>query len=290
MGTLAAKIKKTMDAVAGNKINLEARLCMVTIGLFDSGFGGLTVVREVKHQLPGASVEFYGDNGRAPYGLLSKETIVGYARQILDFLAGKKVDIVIIACNTATVASWEEVKDQYPFPVLGVIKPGVRAALAATRNKKIGVIATKFTIESEAYKSGIQAIDPKAEVIGLACPKLVLLVESGKTSGPEVEEAVSCYLKTFKGTGIDTLVLGCTHFPVLADTIRRYLDPDVVIVDPAVETAAEAKKLIAKKGLVADCSHPVCNFYTSGDPELFAKVGSMILGWPIDKVEKVVLG
>ena len=156
---------------------------MVTIGLFDSGFGGLTVVREVKRQLPGASVEFYGDNGRAPYGLLSKETIVGYARQILDFLAGKKVDIVIIACNTATVASWEEVKDQYLFPVLGVIKPGVRAALAATRNKKIGVIATKFTIESEAYKSGIRTIDPKAEVIGLACPKLVLLVESGKPRG-----------------------------------------------------------------------------------------------------------
>ena len=208
----------------------------------------------------------------------------------MDFLAGKKVDIVSNACNTATVASWEEVKDQYLFPVLGVIKPGVRAALAATRNKKIGVIATKFTIESEAYKSGMRTIDPKAEVIGLACPKLVLLVESGKTSGPDVEEAVSCYLKTFKGTEIDTLVLGCTHFPVLADIIRRYLSADVVIVDPAVEAATEAKKLIAKKGLVADCSHPVCNFYTSGDPELFAKVGSMILGWPIDKVEKVVLG
>ena len=262
---------------------------MGTVGLFDSGFGGLTVVREVKRQLPGANVEFYGDNGRAPYGPLSKETIVGYARQILDFLAGKKVDIVIIACNTATVASWEEVKDQYPFPVLGVIKPGVRAALAATRNKKIGVIATNFTIESEAHKSGIQAIDPKAEVIGLACPKLVLLVESGKTSGPEVEEAVSCYLKTFKSTGIDTLVLGCTHYPVLTDIIRRYLDPDVVIVDPAVETVTEIKKLIAKKGLVVDCAYPVYNFYTSGDPELFVKVGSMILGWPIDKVEKVVL-
>jgi len=265
------------------------RDCMVTVGLFDSGFGGLTVVREVKRQLPGANVEFYGDNGRAPYGPLSKETIVGYARQILDFLAGKKVDIVIIACNTATVASWEEVKDQYPFPVLGVIKPGVRAALAATRNKKIGVIATNFTIESEAHKSGIQAIDPKAEVIGLACPKLVLLVESGKTSGPEVEEAVICYLKTFKSTGIDTLVLGCTHYPVLTDIIRRYLNPDVVIVDPAVETVTEIKKLIAKKGLVVDCAYPVYNFYTSGDPELFVKVGSMILGWPIDKVEKVVL-
>lgn len=263
---------------------------MVTVGLFDSGFGGLTVVREVKRQLSGANVEFYGDNGRAPYGPLSKETIVGYARQILDFLAGKNIDIAIIACNTATVASWEEVKDEYPFPVLGVIKPGVRGALATTRNKKIGVVATEFTINSEAHKSGIQAIDPEAEVIGQACPKFTLLVEAGNTSGPEVEEAVSGYLRTFNGTGTDTLVLGCTHYPVLVDTIRRYVDPDVTIVDPAVQTVAEAKELLQQKGLAADSSSPVYNFYTSGDPELFAKVGTTILGWPIDKVEKVVLG
>lgn len=262
---------------------------MAKIGLFDSGFGGLTVVREVKRQLPGANVEFYGDNGRAPYGPLSKETIVGYARQILDFLAGKDIDIAIIACNTATAAAWEEAKDEYPFPVLGVINPGVRGALAATRNKKVGVVATQFTIESEAHKSGIQAMEPEAEVIGQACPKFTLLVETGKTSGPEVEEAVSGYFETFKGTGIDTLVLGCTHYPVLLDTIRRYIDPGVTIVDPAVETVAEAKELLQQKGLVAESASPVYNFYTSGDPDLFAKVGTSILGRSVDKAEKAVL-
>ncbi|HHW91863.1 MAG TPA: glutamate racemase [Firmicutes bacterium] len=248
------------------------------------------MAREVRRQLPGANIEFYGDNGRAPYGHLQKEIIANYARQILNFLAGKNIDIAIIACNTATVASWEEVMDEYPFPVLGVVNPGVRGALAATRNKKVGVIATEFTIKSEAHKSGIQAMDPEVEVFGQACPKFTLLVEAGKTSGPEVEEAVSGYLATFKGKGIDTLILGCTHYPVLVDTIRRYVDPDVTIVDPAVKTVAEAKEILEQKGLVADNSFPVYNFYTSGDPELFMKVGTTILGWPIEEVEKVVLG
>ncbi len=262
---------------------------MVKVGLFDSGFGGLTVVREVKRQWPGANVEFFGDNGRAPYGPMPKEQIVGYVREILDFLGSKDIDVAIIACNTATAAAWEEVKDEYPFPVLGVIKPGVRGALATTANKKVGVVATQFTIESEAHKSGIQAEDPAIEVIGQACPKFTLLVESGVTSGPEVDEAVSGYFETFKNSGIDTLVLGCTHYPVLLDTIRRYVDPGVTIIDPAVEAVAEAKELVEemKKDVAGDAS--VYNFYTSGDPDLFARVGSTILGWQIDKVEKVVL-
>ena len=173
---------------------------MVKIGMFDSGFGGLTVVREVKQQLPGANVEFYGDNGRIPYGPLPKETIVKYAREILGFLASKEIDIAIIACNTATIASLKEVKDEYPFPVIGVIEPGVKGALAATRNKKVGVVATQFTIESEAHKSGIQAKDPEAEVIGQACPEFTFLVEAGTTSGPGVDEAVSGYFKAFNAT------------------------------------------------------------------------------------------
>lgn len=263
---------------------------MATVGLFDSGFGGLTVVREVKRQLPGVNIRFYGDNSRIPYGPLPKETIVRYTRQILDFLAGKNIDIAIIACNTATSASLEEVKDEYPFPVLGVIKPGIKGALAATRNNKIGVVATEFTIGSGAHKQGLKAANPKAEVIGQACPQITLLVEAGKTSGPEVEAAVSGYLKNFKGTGIDTLVLGCTHYPVLEDTIRNYVDQNVTIIDPAVETVAEAKEWLQKKGLVTDCVSPSYKFYTSGDPELFTQVGTIILGWPIDNVEKVVLG
>jgi glutamate racemase len=263
---------------------------MVRIGLFDSGFGGLTVMREVMRQLPGANVEFYGDNARAPYGPLSKERIAEYVQQILNFLGSKDIDIAIIACNTATAAAWEEMKDKHPFPVLGVIKPGAKGALAATRNKKVGVIGTQFTIDSGAYEFEMQAVDPAVEVIGQACPKFTYLVEAGKTSGPEVDETVSGYLKTFKGTGIDTLVLGCTHYPILLNSIKKYLDLGITIVDPAVETVAEAKKIILEKGLALDSAAPVYNFYTSGDPLLFAAVATKILGWQIDKVEKVTLG
>ena len=183
---------------------------MVTIGLFDSGFGGLTVVRELNKQLPGAGVEFYGDNGRAPYGPLSREQITGYVRQILDFLSNKNIDAAIMACNTATAAAFDRVKDKYSFPLLGVIEPGIKGAQAATRTKKIGVVATQFTIKSGAHKLGIQSLDPAVEVIGQACPQITQLVESGLTAGPEVDKAVSGYLGKFEGSGIDTLVLGCT--------------------------------------------------------------------------------
>lgn len=257
------------------------------IGLFDSGLGGLTVVREVKRQLPEASVEFFGDNGRNPYGPRPREEILRFSRQILDFLAGKGIDLAIIACNTATAAALSEVQGAYPFPVLGVIEPGARAARAVSKNRRIGVIGTQFTIESGAYTRALQDLDPKVQVLGQACPLFTPLVEQGKTAGPEPEAAAREYLAMFRGSGIDTLVLGCTHYPVLLDVIRRHLDPGITIVDPAAATVAQAKSLLETKAAAPAAAPPTYRFYTSGKPEVFARLGSNILGWPLEHVEKV---
>ncbi|MGB9825568.1 MAG: glutamate racemase [Desulfofundulus sp.] len=259
----------------------------VKLGLFDSGLGGLTVVREVRRQLPEASVEFFGDNGRNPYGPLPKETIVRFSREILDFLGGKGIDLAIIACNTATAAALDEVKSFYPFPVIGVIEPGAKAALAASKNKKIGVIGTQFTIESGAYARILKALDPEVEVYGQACPSFTTLVEQGQQESEAADTAAREYLSNFRGTGIDTLVLGCTHYPVLLNVIRRHVEAGVTIVDPAVETVATAKDLLGTK-VSGDKATPSYRFYTSGDPELFARLGANILGMALDSVEKVV--
>jgi glutamate racemase len=268
---------------------LEEGLQVVTIGLFDSGLGGLTVVREVKKQLPGANVEFYGDNGRNPYGPLSKEKIVEYSRQILDFLSTKGIDLAIIACNTATAAALDEVKDAYPFPVLGVIEPGARGAIAVTNNKKVGILGTQFTVESGAYDRVLKSMDPEIQVFGQACPLFTPYVEQGKQDSEEADQATADYLSNLKGTGIDTLVLGCTHYPVLINVIRRHMEAGVSIVDPAVETVAQAKELLKDKISAAAITAPSYRFYTSGDPALFARLGANILGESLDHVERVVL-
>lgn len=259
---------------------------MVKIGLFDSGLGGLTVVHEVRRQLPGASVEFYGDNGRNPYGPRPQAEIVKFSRQILNFLAGKGIDLAIIACNTATAAALAEVQDAYPFPVLGVIEPGARAALAASKSCRIGVIGTEFTVRSGAYTRALKGLSPEVQVLGQACPLFTPLVEQGKTAGPEPEAAARAYLAAFRGSGIDTLILGCTHYPVLIDVIRAHLDPGVTTVDPAVETVAQAKLLLGAEATLPAAA-PTYRFYTSGDPELFARLGSNILGRPLENVTRV---
>jgi glutamate racemase len=254
----------------------------------DSGLGGLTVAREVMRQIPCADIEFYGDNGRNPYGPLPQSEIVRYTKQILDFLATKNVDIAIIACNTATAAALEDVKNSYAFPVIGVIEPGARAALVATKNKKIGVIATPFTTNTKAYARVISGLDSSATVIGQACPQFTLLVESGRVETPEAAAAAAEYMQVYKGSGIDTLVLGCTHYPVMIEHVKRNIEPGVTIVDPAIETVKLAISLLGEKANGCSCCKPVYKFYTSGDPELFAKLGTSITGYNIQDVDKVV--
>lgn len=273
---------------------------MPTIGVFDSGYGGLTVLKEVMDRIPEANTEYYADNGRNPYGVRPREEIARFSRQILDFLAGKGVDVAIIACNTATAATMCEVEHAYPFPIVGVIGSGAKGAVAATRNKKVGVIATEFTIKSRAYQQAIRALDPEIEVIGQPCQRLVRLVETGNTTGDEALRTIREDLAVFAGTGIDTLVLGCTHFPLLSVLIAEVMGPGVTLVDPAAETAVEAMALLKDKASALDRSTgsavgsapgdaaPDHNFYTSGDPEEFKRLGSGFLGREIKHAEKVV--
>jgi glutamate racemase len=267
---------------------------MPTIGVFDSGYGGLTVLKEVMSKIPRANTEYYADNGRNPYGVRPREEIARFSRQILDFLAGKGIDVAIIACNTATAAAMPEVEHAYAFPVVGVIGSGARGAVAATRNKKVGVIATEFTIKSRAYHDAIRALDPEIEVIGQPCMRLVRLVESGKTSGDEALQTIKEDLAVFAGTGVDTLVLGCTHFPLLASIIAQVMGPGVTLVNPAAETAMEAMAALKAKYAASDLdaapaggAAPHHNFYTSGDPEEFKRLGSGFLGREIKHAEKV---
>ncbi|MGI6632828.1 MAG: glutamate racemase [Bacillota bacterium] len=260
---------------------------MVTVGLFDSGMGGLTVAREVRRQMPYANIEYYGDNGRVPYAPLPREEIARYSRQIVDFLGTKNVDLVIIACNTATAAALESLEGQYPFPVIGVIGPGAEAALAATKNKRIGVIATQFTTDNRAYAKVIEKIDPEATVIGQACPMFTTLVEADKVDSPEAAHFAAEYLSVYKDKDIDTLVLGCTHYPIMIDHVKRNISPKVSIVDPAVATVKQAKDLLQGKAADSSGGSPQYRFYTSGDPVLFEKLGSSIFGAPTGTVEKV---
>jgi glutamate racemase len=261
---------------------------MVRIGLCDSGLGGLTIAREVRRQMPNASIEFYGDNGRNPYGPRPREEIVRFTRQMIDFLAKKHVDGVIIACNTATAAALQDVRDAYPFPVIGPIEPGAKAALAASKNKKIGVIATPFTTKMAAYANEIGKIDGDAKVLAQACAEFTLLVESGRVETPEAAIAAENYLSVYKDSGIDTLVLGCTHYPVMIEHVKKNISPDVRIVDPAVETVRLLISLLGSKYDPKEAARPSFHFYTSGDTELFERLGSAIMGMPTGKVEKVV--
>jgi glutamate racemase len=262
---------------------------MAIIGLFDSGFGGLTVARQIRKQIPKISIEYYGDNGRNPYGPLSQKTIIKYSRQILDFLAKKGPDIVIIACNTATAAALNTIKNEYNFPVLGIIEPGSRAALRESKNKRIGVLGTKFTIDSGAYNKIIKGFNEEVEVFGQACPEFTLLVEQGNIEGKEVEKAASKYLSNLKDTGIDTLILGCTHYPVLIGIIKKYIDKDVKVIDPSIEVVLDAKAKLSE--ISADINGKTnLNFYTSGYLTGFKEIGAKILGEPINKIEKILLG
>jgi glutamate racemase len=267
---------------------------MPNIGVFDSGYGGLTVLKEVLKRIPDANTEYYADNGRNPYGIRPREEIVHFSRQILDFLSDKSIDVAVIACNTATAAAMPEVEHAYPFPVVGVIGSGAKGAVAATKNKRVGVIATEFTIKSQAYSDAIRVLDPQVQVIGQPCMRLVKLVETGNTTSDEATRIIEEDLGVFKGTGIDTLVLGCTHFPLLSQTIGKVMGPEVTLVDPAAETANQTLTMLKAKFPAGGAARATSTsvershrYYTSGDPEDFRRLGSGFLGREIRKAEKV---
>jgi glutamate racemase len=255
------------------------------IGVFDSGIGGLTVLHKIMETLPNENTVYLGDTARAPYGTKSVETIRRYSFENAGFLLEKDVKLVIVACNTSTAIALMRLRDGLSIPVVGVIDPGVRGATKSTRNKKIGVIGTEATIESGAYTRALKESDPGIEVYSRACPLFVPLVEEGWTDNEVAEMTVKAYLGSLKQSGIDTLILGCTHYPLLKKPIRNFMGKGVRLVDSAEETAREVESVLKKDALIRKSGKGVHSFFVTDAPDRFIKVGRRFLG---EKVESAV--
>ncbi len=257
------------------------------LGIFDSGIGGLTVLKEVRRELPGEDLVYFGDTARVPYGTKSKETITKFSIDNVRFLQGFGVKMVIVACNTASSLSLEAMREKFPLPIIGVIEPGARAALARTRNGRIGVIGTKATIGSGAYEAWLKRLDASVKVFSAACPLFVPFVEEGWLDGDVVTRVARTYLEDLKSFKIDTLILGCTHYPLLARTIQKML-PKVKLVNSAEETACEARRVLKGLALASpDRRASNLKFYVSDEPEQFRTLGERFLGRSIAAVAKV---
>lgn len=226
------------------------------IGVFDSGVGGLTVMREIMRQMPDERIVYFGDTARVPYGNKSKETVIRYSQQIIRFLQTKDVKAIVIACNTASACALEAVERSLDIPIIGVISAGSRAAVEATRNGKIGIIGTEATIRSGVYSEEMKRLREDIEVTGKPCPLFVPLVEEGLLHDSVTDEIASRYLACLKGKYIDTLVMGCTHYPLLRSTFKRLMGDDVTLVNPAYETAVELRELLEKNEMT--CTGESC--------------------------------
>lgn len=252
------------------------------IGVFDSGVGGLTVVREIIRQLPHENIVYFGDTARVPYGSKSRDTIINYSEQIANFLMTKEVKAIVIACNTATSFALEDLQAKFDVPIIGVVRPGAITAVQATQNGNIGIIATEATIGSGIYPEVIHEYRPDCKVIQKACPLLVPLVEEGWTDDAVTEEVARRYLKAIQDSDVDTLVLGCTHYPLLRKMIGRLLGDSVQLVNPAYETACSLRELLRSIGMYRDAGESVYSFYVSDGAEKFSKFANSIL--PVDLV------
>ena len=255
------------------------------IGVFDSGVGGLTVVREIMRQLPNEKIVYFGDTARVPYGSKSKETVTRYSEQIVRFLKTQNVKAIVVACNTASAYALEALETEVEFPIVDVVRPGARVAAATTRNGKIGVIGTEGTIGSKIYSSYIHKINPEAKVTGKACPLFVPLVEEGLLEDPVTDEIASRYLTELMEIGIDTLILGCTHYPLIRQTIGRIIGKEVSLVNPAYETAMELKRVLDAQGILNE-KEPALGenryqFYVSDAAEKFKRFANSIIKYGI---------
>lgn len=259
------------------------------IGIFDSGLGGLTVAKAIRKELPREKLVYFGDTARIPYGTKSPETIIRYARQIIRYFQKvQKVKAVVVACNTSSAWALETVRREFPLPILGVIEPGAYAAVSATRNGRIGVIGTEGTVASGAYVKSIHQIFPQAQVYSKACPLFVPLVEEGKISGPVTEAVAREYLKPLLKAKIDTLVLGCTHYPLLKKTLAKVAGKKVRIVDSAEETARSLHRNLEIHGVGMNGSGGE-RYYVSDLSRKFKEHAQRFLGRHIPKVEKIFI-
>ncbi|MEE8341022.1 MAG: glutamate racemase [Candidatus Neomarinimicrobiota bacterium] len=261
------------------------------IGVFDSGLGGLTVVKAIRNVLPSESIVYFGDTARVPYGNKSSELIKEYSLQITDFLLDSKCKIIVVACNTATALALDALQEKLDIPIIGVVKPGVDSALKLTKNNRIGVIGTIATISSGVYENELMIKNHSVKVVSTPCPLFVPLAEEGWVSGSAIKLIAEEYLETIKKANVDTLILGCTHYPLLTDVIHDVVSSKITLVDSAQAMASGTAELLADVGLINERTEKgILNLFVSDLPARFEIVANRFLGEKISNVEKIQLG
>lgn len=255
------------------------------IGVFDSGVGGLTVAREIMRQIPNEKIIYFGDTARVPYGNKSQETVTRFSKQIVRFLQTFQVKTIVVACNTASAYAMDALETDCDIPIIGVVKPGARMAADVTRNGRIGVIATEATIGSRIYTQYIQELNPNVTIYGKACPLFVPLVEEGLLDDPVTDEIARRYLTELIDIDIDTLILGCTHYPLIRSTLGKIMGPNVTLVNPAYETARELRQMLEQMNLLNDEPPKLGSnryqFYVSDKAEKFMTFANSIIKYGI---------
>ena len=261
------------------------------IGVFDSGVGGLTVAREIMRQIPNERIVYFGDTARVPYGSKSKDNIIKFSRQIIRFLQTENVKAIVIACNTASALALDEMQQEFDLPILGVVKPGAKVAVETTANKRIGLIGTEANIRCGVYTRYIKSLDDEAKVFEKACPLFVPLVEEGWLHDDITLQVASRYLEELKEKDIDTLIMGCTHYPLIRSTIRKVMGDKVNLVNPAYETAIELKNLLERDNLANKCDvdspSSMYRFYVSDAEEKFKLFANSILPFDITMTKQI---
>ena len=292
---MADAAQKVRFASLGENIEMIWRTHMeidknAPIGVFDSGVGGLTVAREIMRNLPAEKIVYFGDTARVPYGNKSRETIIRYSRQILHFLKEQQVKAIVVACNTASAFALDAVSEGLEIPILGVIEPGAKVAAAQTRNNRIGVIGTAGTVGSRIHEQYLKRLNPELTVVGQPCPLFVSLVEEGWIQDPVTTLVAQRYLETLKQAEIDTLILGCTHYPLIYETIRQVMGEGVRLVDPAYETALELRRLLEAQELLSTRREPEefpHRFFVSDLADKFKSFANSILPYDVSVTRKI---
>ncbi len=257
------------------------------IGIFDSGIGGLTVVHALVTALPHENLIYLGDTGRTPYGTKSPETVRRYSLENAAFLVDKGIKLLVVACNTVSAVALDAVRAAVPVPVLGVIEPNAEAAVKQTRNKKVGIIGTEATIASGAYTQALKRLQPDLEIYTRACPMFVPLAEEGWTDNDIARATASLYLTSLKHSGIDTLVLGCTHYPLLTKVIAETMGRNVTLVDSAQTTAVAARQILAQQRLSRRSGTGAVSFFVTDAPDRFQKVGARFMGQRVESAVRI---
>jgi glutamate racemase len=265
----------------------KARPCLPAgrpIGVFDSGVGGLTVFKALRDRLPAESLVYFGDTAHLPYGAKSAEAVRHYSLQIGRFLVGRGIKLLVVACNTASAVALDALRSALPVPVVGVIEPGAKAAVRASRTGSIGVIGTEATVASRAYEAALRSLRPRVRILSSPCPVFVPIVEEGWWDDPIAEAVAKRYLAPLTKGRLDTLILGCTHYPLLKKVIGHAMGAKVELVDSAEETAREVESLLTADHLLSDAK-PSYSFYASDAPDRFKKLAKRLLGLAVQRVQ-----